>query len=112
MNTEPVALRGHFNALLWSSEVQRAQFQRNNDKEGRRDKGVSLCLLTPSVLQTYTKSKPRTPRSHVQKHTRKHSTIRGTVCNSRAVSDQTNGFKTPTSLTGRARPQRHKDRIE
>lgn len=37
------ALRGHFIALLWSSEVHRAQFHHNNGKEGRRDKrGLSL----------------------------------------------------------------------
>ncbi len=42
----------------------------------------------------------------------KNSTIHGTVCNSRSVSDQTNGFKSPTGLTRTARPQRHKDRIE
>ncbi len=30
---------------------------------------------------------------------RKNSTIHGTVCNSRSVSDQTNGFKSPTGLT-------------
>lgn len=40
---EAAALRGHFIALLWSSEVHRAQFHHNNGKEGRRDKrGLSL----------------------------------------------------------------------
>lgn len=48
----------------------------------------------------------------MQRHPHKRSTIRGTVCNSRSVSDQTNGFKSQTGLTGSARPQRHKDRIE
>lgn len=90
--------------------MQRAQFQHNNDKEGRRDKGVSLCLLTPSVLNTHTHTpKPQAPRSYPA---HKHSKIRGTVCNSRSVSDHTNGYKSQTGLTGRARPQHHKDRIE
>lgn len=40
---EAPALRDHFIALLWSSEVHRAQFHHNNGKEGRRDKrGLSL----------------------------------------------------------------------
>jgi len=43
--TEASALRGHFIALLWSSEVHQAQFHHNNGKEGRRDKrGLSLLL--------------------------------------------------------------------
>ena len=43
--TEATALRGHFIALLWSSEVHRTQFHHNNGKEGRRDKrGLSLLL--------------------------------------------------------------------
>ncbi|MEQ2186432.1 hypothetical protein GOODEAATRI_028363 [Goodea atripinnis] len=42
---EAAALRGHFIALLWSSEVHRTQFHHNNGKEGRRDKrGLSLLL--------------------------------------------------------------------
>lgn len=41
--TEAAALRGHFIALLWSSEVHQAQFHHNNGKEGRGDKrGLSL----------------------------------------------------------------------
>lgn len=40
---DATALRGHFIASLWSSEVHRAQFHHNNGEEGRRDKrGLSL----------------------------------------------------------------------
>lgn len=43
--TEATALRGHFIASLWSSEVHQAQFHHNNGKEGHRDKrGLSLLL--------------------------------------------------------------------
>lgn len=85
----PVALRGHFIALLWSSEVQPAQFQHNNDKEGHRDKGVYLCLLTPSLLNTHT---PLWNHKH-KRHPYTHS-----VSNSCVVPDQTNRFKSPAGL--------------
>lgn len=65
--TEATALRGHFIALLWSSEVHRAQFHHNNGKEGRRDKrGLSLLLNPFSTGRSVAWGTERTTPGHLR----------------------------------------------
>lgn len=65
---EATALRGHFIALLWSSEVHRAQFHHNNGKEGRRDKrGLSLLLNPFTTGRSVAGGTERTTLGHLRR---------------------------------------------